>query len=203
VAALTPEHLAALKTRCDGAMNEVVAQDEVGGAKGAWRYMFGGSSLTGSCMHFPEYAQLAALPTVDPVLTEIWGSPDYICYGGGGDFCLPGSEYQPLHSDSGDASKQELDAEGNIVDILPMDATERAGFTYKKGGGFHDPAGRVSVRDLPCSQLIVDFNTTAWGPLDGAIRFVPGTQNSKLPIPSLADEPLASTHYMQSGPCCL
>jgi hypothetical protein len=109
--------------------------------------------------------------------------------GGGGDFCLPGSEYQPLHSDSGDASKQELDPDGNMVDILPLTAPERPGFTYKPGGGFHDPTGKVSVRDLPCSQLIVDFNTTAWGPLDGAIRFVPGTQNSKLPIPSLAEEP--------------
>ena len=71
-----------------------------------------------------------------------------------------------------------------------MDAPEREGFTYTKGGGYHDPSGRLSIRDLPCSQLIVDYNTTAWGPLDGAIRFVPGTQNSKLPIPSLADEPL-------------
>ena len=48
-----------------------------------------------------------------------------ITQGGGGDFCLPGSEYQPLHSDSGDASKQELDQDGNIVDILPLDAEER------------------------------------------------------------------------------
>jgi ectoine hydroxylase-related dioxygenase (phytanoyl-CoA dioxygenase family) len=63
------------------------------------------------------------------------------------------------------------------------------GFAYKKGGGFYDPTGRLSHRDLPCSQLIVDFNTTAWGPLDGAIRFVPGTQNSRLPIPSLSEEP--------------
>ena len=149
--ALTPEHLAALRVRCEDAMHAIVGADQFGGAKGAWRYMFGGSSITNSCMHFPEYAQLSALPTVDPVLTEIWGTPDYICYvrvppwptppsaalllipglallaaqGGGGDFCLPGSEYQPLHSDSGDASKQELDSDGNITDILPLDAPER------------------------------------------------------------------------------
>jgi hypothetical protein len=78
--ALTPEHLAALRVRCEDAMHAIVGADQFGGAKGAWRYMFGGSSITNSCMHFPEYAQLSALPTVDPVLTEIWGTPDYICY---------------------------------------------------------------------------------------------------------------------------
>ena len=77
---LTPDHLAALRKRCEDAMHSIVAQDKFGGAKGAWRYMFGGSSLTGSCMHFPEYAQLSSLPAVDAVLTEIWGTPDFICY---------------------------------------------------------------------------------------------------------------------------
>jgi hypothetical protein len=77
--ALTPEHLASLREFCEGAMLAVVGADEFGGAKGAWRYMFGGSSITGSCMHTPAYAQLAALPTVDPVLTEIWGTPEFVC----------------------------------------------------------------------------------------------------------------------------
>ena len=40
-----------------------------GGAKGAWRYMFGGSSITGSCMHTPSYAKLSALPAVDAAMT--------------------------------------------------------------------------------------------------------------------------------------
>ena len=77
---LAPDHLTALRKRCEDAMHSIVAQDEFGGAKGAWRYMFGGSSLTGSCMHFPEYAQLSSLPAVDAVLTEIWGTPDFVCY---------------------------------------------------------------------------------------------------------------------------
>ena len=45
--ALGPEHLAALRKRCEDAMDEIVALDKFGGSKGAWRYMFGGSSLTG------------------------------------------------------------------------------------------------------------------------------------------------------------
>ena len=94
--ALTPEHLAALRVRCEDAMHAIVGADQFGGAKGAWRYMFGGSSITNSCMHFPEYAQLSALPTVDPVLTEIWGTPDYICYVR----VPPGPHHLPLPSSS-------------------------------------------------------------------------------------------------------
>ena len=187
--ALEPGHLEALRLRCDRAMHEIVGADTFGGAKGAHRYMFGGSSLTGSCMHFPEWAQLAALPAVDAILQEIWGSADFTCHGGGGDFCLPGCEYQPLHSDSSIASKSEYDQEGNMMDILLLDAEEKPGHTYKKDAGFWDPSGRLTLRDIPPPQIIVDFNTTAWGPLDGAIRFVPGTQNSRESIPSLRDEP--------------
>ena len=84
------------------------------------------------------------------------------------------------------------------TDVLPIDAPERPGYTYTRSSQFYDPSGRLSIRDLPCSQLIVDFNTTAWGPLDGAIRFVPGTQNSREPIPSLEDEP----HYMKMSTVC-
>eukprot|EP01047_Picozoa_sp_COSAG01_P012116 COSAG01_NODE_539_length_15749_cov_21.448307_10_plen_416_part_00 len=188
--ALPPAHLDALRARCALAMHDIVGADRWGGAKGAHRYMFGGSSASGSCMHFPEWAQLAALPAVDAILQEIWGSADFLCYGGGGDFCLPGSEYQPLHSDSSIASKTEYDGEGYMTDVLPLNADERPGHTYDRHVGFYDPSGRLTLRDVrPAPQIIVDFNTTPWGPLDGAIRFVPGTQHSHEPIPSLAEEP--------------
>ena len=107
---MSAEHLAELRQFCEQAMTEVVGADEFGGAKGAWRYMFGGSSITGSCMHTPSYAKLSALPAVDAAMTAIFESPNYICYGGGGDFCLPGSEYQPLHSVSTAASLRLLPA---------------------------------------------------------------------------------------------
>ena len=57
------------------------------------------------------------------------------------------------------------------------------GYAYNRGGGFYDPTGRLSHRDLPCSQLIVDFNTTAWGPLDGGKPVVPSP--NYLPSPTV------------------
>ena len=92
------ELLQRLRALTEVVMKEIVALDQFQGAKGAWRYMFGGSSITGECVHLPEWAALSELPVIDAILTEFWGSAEYTCHGGGGDFILPGSEYQPLHS---------------------------------------------------------------------------------------------------------
>ena len=57
---------------------------------------------------------------------------------GGGDFVLPGSEYQPLHSDLGDATKSERDATtGLLTNILRPDAPERDGYAYALRGSPH------------------------------------------------------------------
>ena len=64
--------------------------------RGYARYSFGPQ------LHHPEWAQLIELPTVLPILDEIWGSADYICSGGGGDYSTPGAKIQHLHSDMGD-----------------------------------------------------------------------------------------------------
>ena len=40
------------------------------------------------------------LPTTTPILKSIFGGPDYLVTGAGGDLCLPGAiEYQTLHAD--------------------------------------------------------------------------------------------------------
>ena len=100
------------------------------------------------------------LPTVAPILTAIFGSPDYVAFRGAGDFCLPGCDYQPLHSDMGDRRTVEVAGKTRTV------------------GSFHDPAGRLSYRDLPCpfvscNFLMVDFTRT-----NGPMRLIPGTQHS-------------------------
>ena len=77
------------------------------------------------------------------------------------------------------------------TDVLPIDAPERPGYTYTRSSQFYDPSGRLSIRDLPCSQLIVDFNTTAWGPLD-APRTLPRLPDAR-----------AARRYRSTVFCCV
>jgi hypothetical protein len=61
----------------------------------------GEGAVIGNMAATPEFAYFCDPPVLSEVLTEIYGSSDYICNGFGGDFCLPGCvAYQPLHSDS-------------------------------------------------------------------------------------------------------
>ena len=189
--ALTPEQTAALASRVDQNLAEIFrAGDPNGGAKGAWRYAFGSLSKTGSCLHMPEWAHLVGLPAVDAVLTEVWGSKDFVLYMGGGDFVLPGSEYQPLHSDLGDASKNEIDSVSALLtDILPLDAPEKPGKCYTRSPGFFDPSHQLTIMDLPTPVINVHFTTFDWTHQCGPLRIVPGTQRSRAMIPALSEEP--------------
>lgn len=111
---------------------------------------------------------LLSVPLVDQLLRAIFGSPDYSLRAASGDFCLPGAlEYQPLHSDVGDWRSAQA---------TPFSA-------------FHDPQGHMSVRDLPCPYVCVNFLPQDVTPLNGPTRQIPGTQHARTPIPSLEDEP--------------
>jgi ectoine hydroxylase-related dioxygenase (phytanoyl-CoA dioxygenase family) len=57
------------------------------------------------------------------------------------------------------------------------------------GDFLQDPLGQVSVRDLPTPFIVVNFLMVEFREENGAIRFVPGTQRSRHPIPSLEEEP--------------
>lgn len=131
-----------------------------GGAGGLpHRYSFGATSATRQMFHRPEWCELLDMPTTTPIVTAIFGSPDYIVCGSGGDLALPGAiEYQGLHSD-------------NMWSEL------------------HDPVGGVSMRDLPVPNIHVNFPLVDLTPENGPIRQVPGTHRSRSPIPRLADEP--------------
>ncbi|XOV90253.1 MAG: phytanoyl-CoA dioxygenase family protein [Pseudomonadota bacterium] len=172
--ALTPEQLDFLRAGCEREIQAMMKLDaERQGNRGSHRYSFGGASKTGHLMHNPEWAMLIDLPTVTPILTAIFGSPDYIARGGGGDYCLPGAiEYQPLHSDMG----------------------ERVSYTTSNGkhlsfGSFKDPRGRMTYRDLPCPYICCNFLMVDFTPVNGPIRQIPGTQHSNEPIPTLEEEP--------------
>lgn len=158
-----------LAAGCHEAIDEIVALDEEhGGNRGSHRYSFGGSSLTRSQLHRPAWQMLLGLPAVDRLVTAIFGSPHFILRAASGDFCLPGAVgYQPLHADTHD-----------WVD------DQRTRFF-----SFHDPRKHLSIRDLPCPYLCVNFLPQDVTQLNGPTRQIPGTQNSRARIPSLADEP--------------
>lgn len=171
---LTAKQLETLRSGCDREIRNILARDKARiGNRGSHRYSFGSSSLTGNLVHLPEWAMLIDLPTITPLMTEIFGGDDYHLRGGGGDFCLPGAiEYQRLHSDMGDR-RMYTTASGRDVSV----------------GSFSDPTGRLSIRDLPVPHVTCNFLAVDFTRLNGPTRQIPGTQNSRQEIPSLADEP--------------
>jgi ectoine hydroxylase-related dioxygenase (phytanoyl-CoA dioxygenase family) len=167
--ALTSDQLSFLKAGVDEAVREIVNLDpERSGNRGAFRYSFGGSSITRSMLHKPEWQMLVDLPTITPIVTAIFGSTDYLVRACSGDFCLPGAtNYQPLHSDM-------------------RDYVDRTSTPFSS---FHDPRSHLTTRDLPCPYVCVNFLTVDSTPLNGPTRQIPGSQHSRAPIPSLAEEP--------------
>lgn len=162
--ALPAEQLDRLRAAAHEVVDQLVAADpdgSIGGGAGGLphRYSFGGTSASRHMFHRSEWCELIDLPTTTPILTSIFGSPDYIAYGCGGDLALPGAiEYQGLHSD-------------NVWTEL------------------HDPVGGMSMRDLPVPVVHINFPLVDLTPENGPIRQIPGTQRSRAPIPSLIDEP--------------
>ena len=162
--ALSPQQLAGLRSGVDEVVGTLTDADPTGAAGGGagglpHRYSFGATSASRHMFHRPEWCQLIDLPTTTPILTEIFGSADYIVYGSGGDLALPGAiEYQGLHSD-------------NVWTEL------------------HDPQGGLTMRDLPVPVVHINFPVCDLTPENGPIRQIPGTHRSRSPIPTLADEP--------------
>ena len=166
---LTPSQTQQLAEGCGDAIDSIVAADiEQSGNRGTKRYSFGGSSITRSMLHRPEWQMLLDLPAVTPIVAAIFGSNDYLVRAGSGDFCMPGAtQYQPLHSDVHDF---------RAADTSPYSA-------------FFDPAGIVSLRDLPTPYVCLNFLPQDMTRLNGPTRQIPGSQRSRVPIPTLDEEP--------------
>lgn len=131
---------------------------------------------------FSEWNVLVDPPVLVECLNAIFQSPDWWYAHGaasGGDFVLPGAtEYQGLHRDTGDYLR--------------------------------DPSGKLDFRDMPCSCITVNFpmevkqgSSVGHTSHNGVTRHIPGTQNSRAPIPSLEEEPrwmkLATTSPVPAG----
>lgn len=166
---LNDEQIDILSSGCNEVINEVLALDEDRkGNRGAYRYSFGAASPTRSQLHRPAWQMLLDIPAITRILTAIFGSPGYILRAASGDFCLPGAtNYQRLHSDANDWN------EGT-----------QSPFT-----AFCDPTGQISIRDLPCPYVAVNFLPQEVTRLNGPTRQIPGTQKSRASIPGLDDEP--------------
>lgn len=167
--ALTPEQTEFLAAGVLQVVDEIVTFDDSrDGNRGSHRYSFGGSSVTRSMLHRPEWRMLIDVPTVTPILTAIFGSPEYMVRAASGDFCLPGAVgYQPLHSD-----------------IRDFDSLERTPFS-----SFHDRRGHLTTRDLPTPYVCVNFLPFDQTALNGPTRQIPGTQHARAAPPTLAEEP--------------
>lgn len=162
--ALTPEHLQRIKAATERALEAMLAADPTcaagGGAGGLpHRYSFGSSSASRHMLHVDEWVELVDLPTTTPILTAIFGSPNYILFGGGGDVAMPGAiEYQGLHADN--------------VWVEPF-----------------DPTGRVTTREMPVNAVTINFPMVDFTYENGPMRQIPGSQTWRHPIPNLRDEP--------------
>lgn len=166
---LTADQVDILAAGCGEVIEEILALDtDNRGNRGSGRYSFGGSSLTRNQLHRPAWQMLLEISKVWTLLDALFESPNYILRSASGDFCLPDTrEYQPLHSD-----------------VNEWQGTGKSLFS-----SYHDPRGQISLRDLPCPYICVNFLPQDVTRLNGPTRQIPGTQNSRAPIPNLEDEP--------------
>ena len=166
---LSAQEIAALAAGCDEVITEVTQLDaSKTGNRGSHRYSFGGSSLTRSQLHRPAWQMLLEVTRVGELVSAIFESDDYLLRAASGDFCLSGAtEYQPLHADVRD-----------FVD------PSRSPFS-----AFRDPRGFLTIADLPCPYICVNFMPQDITRLNGPTRQIPGTQNSRARIPRLEQEP--------------
>ena len=167
--ALTPAQTEYLAAGVLEVVDEIVSLDDTRqGNRGSHRYSFGGTSVTRSMLHRPEWRMLVDVATVTPILDAIFGSSDYVVRAASGDFCLPGAvDYQPLHADMGDF-------------VSP----ERTPFS-----SFQDRRGHLTTRDLPTPYVCVNFLPFDQTALNGPTRQIPGTHQHRERPPTLAEEP--------------
>lgn len=166
---LDAQQLRTLNHGVDEVAQQILALDrDRAGNRGASRYSFGGSSVTRSMLHRAEWRMLLEVPVVHAIVGAIFGSDDFTLRAASGDFCLSGAvDYQPLHSDMGDF-------------------VSRADTPFSS---FHDPRGALTVRDLPCPYVCVNFLPIDITRLNGPTRQIPGTQHSRQRIPRRSEEP--------------
>ncbi len=148
------------------------------------RYSYGTSSASRHLLHDPVWASMIDLPTTTPILTRLFGGPDYHVLGAGGDLCLPGAiEYQALHSDG--------DREHFQMPPLRAERARRLGVEPRLRGGIEEQPARtlqLAVERTP-PVITINFLMTDMTWENGPIRQIPGTQMRPGAAPDPTDEP--------------
>ncbi len=147
------------------------------------RYSYGTASASRQLLHEPVWAALVDLPTTTPILTRLFGSPDYWLTGAGGDVCLPGAiEYQTLHADmreSFEAPPGRLAQARNLgIDLGGADEID---------GLDHRDRQRLFERTAP--RITINYFTSDQTWENGPIRQISGTQARPDPPPVPTEEP--------------
>ena len=175
---------------CARALDAILRTPGFGGRKYATetqrlphRYSYGTSSASRHMMHDADWTSMIDLPTTTPILTEIFGSSDYLVRGGGGDVCLPGAiEYQHLHSDQKDS-----------LEMPPgrLQHAQAAGVTLRTrpGSAELDLATQRLVIERTAPYVTINFLLSDMTWENGPIRQIPGTHAAQGSPPPPADEP--------------
>ena len=191
--ALDAEHLALIREGCARRLKEVLSHPGRDGRKYLaetgrlpHRYCYGTTSASRQMMHDRAWTSMIDLPTTTPILEEIFGTDDYLVWGGGGDLSLPGAiEYQHLHTDGVDTQPTGADGEARLA-------------YFRRQGVDIDPDKTFAELDFRTQRLVMDRTPTGvtinfamtdltWE--NGPIREIPGTQTATQPPPVPADEP--------------
>ena len=147
------------------------------------RYSYGTSSASRHLMHDADWTSMVDLPTTTPILTEIFGSADYLVRGGGGDVCLPGAiEYQHLHSDQKDSLEMPP---GRLQQAAALGIELRT----RHGSNDIDLATQRLIIERTAPFVTINFLMSDMTWENGPIRQIPGTHAVQSSPPLPADEP--------------
>jgi hypothetical protein len=147
------------------------------------RYSLGTSSACRQMIHDPDWAAMIDLPTTTPILSKIFGSADYLCWGGGGDICLPGAiEYQHLHGDI---------REHHPLGEQRLEQAQALGIELRTEKGSEEltlQTRRLIIERTP-PLVTINFLMTDLTWENGPIRQIPGSHAFAQSPPTLEHEP--------------
>lgn len=187
---LDEEHLAKFRDGSSRVLREILHPDGDDGRKYITesnrlphRYSYGTTSASRQLLHDDDWAAMVDLPTTTPLLSKLFGGPDYVVVGAGGDLCLPGAvEYQHLHADV----YERFDLPESRVK-----QAESMGIELKKDEESGDINSRVKrlICDRTPPIITINFLMSDLTWENGPIRQIPGTHTAARQPPPPQEEP--------------